>query len=152
MDAHKTSRVEDCRLIDIERHIHPNGSLSVIGNDGFLPFDVRRVFYLYDIPGDADRGGHSHFEEQQLIVAAGGMFEITVTDGVRERHFVLKRPYQGLYVPAGIWNRLYGFSSGSIALVLSSSTFDGSDYVRDYDRFMALTAVKRVSESETAHD
>lgn len=141
--AHSTSSVGQCRIITLDRHTHDNGSLSVVQNDNALPFAIRRVYYLYDIPGDAERGGHSHHKEQRLIVAVSGSFDVTVDDGASRRRFTLNRPYHALYIPAGLWRELDNFSSGSVCLAMASNLYDAADYVRDYDRFLALTAAKR---------
>lgn len=141
-DNHRISLVSDCDVVDLPRHRHPNGSLSVVQNDGTVPFDIKRVFYLYDVPGDAERGGHSHHVAQEFIIAAGGSFDVTVSDGHDTRKVSLNRPYKALYIPAGIWRNIDNFSSGSVCLVLTSRLFDENDYVRDYERFKQLTALK----------
>lgn len=138
-----TSSVDGCRLIDLPRDIHRNGSLTAMQNDGALPFTIRRVYYLYDIPGDASRGGHAHRENRSLMVALSGSFEVKLCDGARTRTFFLNRPYRGLYVPAGLWREIDNFSSGSVCLVLTSDIYDENDYVRSIDEFQRLTAVKR---------
>lgn len=141
-ESHRVSRLSQCRLIELPRHRHPNGSLTVVDNADDAPFDVRRVFYLYDVPGDSSRGGHSHHRAQEIIVAAGGSFDVTLSDGHDTATFSLNRPYRGLYIPAGIWRNLDNFSSGAVCLVLTSELFDESDYVRDYEIFKQLTATK----------
>ena len=141
-DAHRRSSLSRCKVVELPRHRHPNGSLSVVQNDGAAPFDVRRVFYLYDVPGDSERGGHSHFRAQELIVAVSGSFDVTLSDGHAEKVFSLNRPYQALYIEAGIWRSLSNFSSGSVSLVLTSELFDEADYVRDFEKFKQLTADK----------
>lgn len=139
---HSLSVIGDCRVIDLPRHRHENGSLTVVQNDNSTPFAVRRVFYLYDVPGDSERGGHSHHVARELIVAAGGCFDVVLDDGHERRTFTLRRPSQALYIPAGIWRSLNNFSSGAVCLVLTSEKYDEADYVRDYDRFLQLTAEK----------
>ncbi|MDE7407391.1 MAG: FdtA/QdtA family cupin domain-containing protein [Muribaculaceae bacterium] len=139
---HSLSTIDECRIIELDRHRHENGSLSVVSNNGEFPFSVRRLFYLYDVPGDSERGGHSHHQAQELIVAVSGSFDVTLDDGHHRRTFTLNRPYRALYIPAGIWRGLDNFSSGSVCLVLTSHTFDEADYVRQYDRFLQLTAHK----------
>ncbi len=140
-NSHAESRLSQCRIIELPRHRHPNGSLTVIDNAESL-FPVRRVFYLYDVPGDSSRGGHSHHQAQEIIVAASGSFEVTLSDGHDTRTFSLNRPYRGLYIPAGIWRSLDNFSSGAVSLVLTSESYSEADYVRDYDTFLKLTAIK----------
>ncbi|MDE6403657.1 MAG: FdtA/QdtA family cupin domain-containing protein, partial [Muribaculaceae bacterium] len=141
-DAHSRSNIDRCGIIDLPRHRHPNGSLSVVENVEGTPFDIKRVFYLYDVPGDSERGGHSHHEARELIVAVSGSFDVTLDDGHQRRVYSLNRPYKALYVEPGIWRSLDNFSSGSVSLVLTSQLFDEADYVRDYDRFKQLTAIK----------
>lgn len=141
-DSHRISLITDCRIVELPRHQHPNGSLSVVENSIGCPFEIRRVFYLYDVPGDAERGGHSHHTAQEYIVAAAGSFDVTLTDGHDTWRVQLNRPYRALYIPAGIWRNLDNFSSGSVCLVLTSELFDESDYVRDYEKFKLLTSKK----------
>ncbi len=143
MDNHEKSLLAQCRVITLDRHRHERGSLTVVQNDDSFPFQVKRVFYIYDVPVGSERGGHSHHELQQLIVAVSGSFTVTLTDGRDTMRFTLNRPYQGLYVAPGIWSSLDDFSSGSISLVLASDVYEESDYVRDYDEFLKLTASKR---------
>lgn len=138
--AHGESTVDDCRVIDLPRERHANGSLTVVENGASgVPFDVRRVFYLYDVPADADRGGHSHYLSRELIVALSGSFDVVIDDGRTKRRFSLNRPYKALYIPRGLWRTLDNFSGGSIAIVLTSERFSEADYVRDYATFKALT-------------
>ncbi len=141
-DSHLTSDVDDCRIIELDRHMSAKGSLSVVENSDYFPFAVKRVYYLYDVPCDAARGGHSHYREQRLIIAVAGCLDVTVDDGHRRRVFTLNRPYRALYIPAGIWRVVDNFSSGSVCLALTSNIYDPDDYVRDYDKFLELTAAK----------
>ncbi|MDE6490385.1 MAG: FdtA/QdtA family cupin domain-containing protein [Muribaculaceae bacterium] len=141
-DSHRVSSIADCRVIDLDRHRHDNGSLSVVENTRQFPFELKRVFYLYDVPGDSERGGHSHHCAEELMVAVSGSFDVTLTDGRRTEVFTLNRPYRALYIPAGIWRSIDNFSSGSVCLVLTSELFSEDDYVRDFDRFLQLTAEK----------
>lgn len=138
--SHGESTVDDCIVTDLPRERHANGSLTVAQNgaDG-MPFDVRRVFYIYDVPADADRGGHSHHMALELIVALAGSFDVVIDDGRTRRRFPLNRPYRALYVPRGLWRTLDNFSGGAIAMVLTSERYDEADYVRDYDTFLQLT-------------
>ena len=137
-NAHSVARINECRMISLNRHHHENGNLTVVENGVELPFDVQRTFYIYDVPGGVERGGHSHHTSQQFIVAISGSFDVTVDDGRDQFTYTLNRPYQGLLVVPGIWNRLHNFSSGSVCLVLNSHHFDEKDYVRDYDEFLQL--------------
>ncbi len=110
------------------------------GSD-IIPFNIRRVFYLYDVPADAERGGHSHFQAEELIVALSGCFDVVLDDGKRPPvRFTLNRPYQALYIPTGLWRTLDNFSGGSVCMVLTSERYSEADYVRDYERFKTLTA------------
>ncbi len=136
------STVEECRIVTLSRNAHENGSLSVIENDSSIPFTIKRVYYLYDIPGDAERGGHAHRDNQSLIIAVSGCFDVTLDDGHKKRTFTMNRPYNALYVPAGLWREIQNFSSGSVCLVLTSENYSEDDYVRDYDKFLSLTANK----------
>ncbi len=141
--SHRVSNLDNCGIIDLPRHRHPNGSLSVVENVAGTPFDIKRVFYLYDVPGDSERGGHSHHVARELIIAVSGSFDVTLDDGKCRRVYSLNRPYKALYVEAGVWRSLDNFSSGSVSLVLTSEPFDEADYVRDYDRFKQLTSCKQ---------
>jgi hypothetical protein len=114
---------------------HLNGRITAVNNGLELPFDIKRVYYLYDVPGGESRGGHAHKELQQIIIAASGSFDLIVNDGKIKRTFHLNRPYQGVLMPAGLWRELDSFSSGSICLVLASHVYDEADYIRDYNRY-----------------
>lgn len=131
----KKSRVYDCSIIEIDKHHHAKGNISVVENGATVPFDVKRVYYLYDVPGGESRGGHAHIELQQFIVAASGSFDVTLDDGTLKRTFTINRPYQGLLVVPGIWREIDNFSSGSVCLVLASAGYSEEDYIRDYDEF-----------------
>lgn len=130
------SRVYDCSMIEIDKHHHAKGNITVVENNITIPFDVKRVYYLYDIPGGESRGGHAHRELSQLIVAASGSFNVTLNDGNVKRTFTLNRPYQGLLIVPGIWRELDDFSSGSVCLVLASHGYDENDYIRNYQDFI----------------
>ena len=131
--------VNDCVILELDKH-HSNrkGNLSVVQNGDAIPFDVKRVYYLYDIPGGEGRGAHAHRALEQLIIAASGSFTVTLDDGKRKRTFFLNRPYQGLYVKPGMWRDLADFSSGAVCLVLASYVYKKEDYIRDYDEFIAF--------------
>lgn len=131
------SNVDDCSIIEIDKHhSERKGDISVVENSKTIPFEVKRVYYLYDIPGGESRGAHAHKELQQLIIAASGSFNVTLDDGNVKRTFNLNRPYQGLYVKPGIWRDLCEFSSGAVCLVLASEKYDANDYIRDYHEFI----------------
>lgn len=128
--------VGDCGIIELDRHhSQRKGDISVVENGKEVPFDVKRIYYLYDVPGGADRGGHAHKELYQLIVAASGAFTVELDDGTEKKAFTLNRPYQGLLVKPGIWRTLTDFSSGSICMVLASEKYDEKDYIRGYGEF-----------------
>jgi hypothetical protein len=127
-----------CRIIDLERITDPRGNLTFVEGGSHVPFEIQRVFYLYDVPGGESRGGHAHRELQQLIIAASGSFDVVVDDGTEQERFSLNRSYYGLYVPRMVWSHLENFSSGSVSLVLASLPYDEADYYRDYDEFQAV--------------
>ncbi|MEG0163601.1 MAG: FdtA/QdtA family cupin domain-containing protein, partial [Mucinivorans sp.] len=116
----KSSTAYQCTFIELDRHPHDKGNITVVSNHTDIPFDVNRVYYLYDVPGGESRGGHAHYALQQLIVAASGSFDVVIDDGNIKRTFTLNRPYQGLLVVPGLWRELQNFSSGSVCLVLAS--------------------------------
>lgn len=129
--------VFDCSIVELDRHHSDRkGNLTVVENGDTLPFDVKRVYYLYDIPGGVGRGSHAHRKLEQLIIAASGSFTVTLDDGTNKRSFTLNRPYQGLYVKPGMWRDLDDFSSGAVCLVLASEVYDNKDYIRDYNAFL----------------
>lgn len=131
--------VEDCCLIELDRHHSDRkGNLTVVENGSTLPFDVKRVYYLYDVPGGESRGSHAHKNLEQLIIAASGSFTVTLNDGTQKRSFFLNRPYQGLYVKPGMWRDLEDFSSGSVCMVLASEVYEAGDYIRDYQEFLTF--------------
>jgi hypothetical protein len=128
--------VYDCSVIEIDKHHSDAGNITVIENQATIPFEVNRTYYLYDIPGGEERGGHAHKELRQLIVAASGSFDVVLNDGKVKRTITLNRPYHGLLVVPGIWRELMDFSSGAICLVLASHKYDEADYIRDYEDFL----------------
>ena len=129
--------VFDCSMVELDRHHSEcKGNLTVVENGETLPFDVKRVYYLYDVPGGESRGAHAHRDLEQLIVAASGSFKVTLDDGKCKRTFFLNRPYQGLYVKPGMWRDLEDFSSGAVCMVLASEVYQAEDYIRDYQEFL----------------
>lgn len=142
-DSHSTSKLDDCRLITLDTNHHENGNLSVVENAGEFAFTVKRVYYIYDVPGGADRGGHSHYQCHRFIVAVSGSFDVVIDDGVERRTVTLNRSNIGLHVVPGVWIELNNFSSGSVCLSLASELYDADDYVRDYQKFLLLTKNKR---------
>ena len=130
------SRVGDCQVIELDKHSRPNGNITVVEDCITVPFDIRRVYYLYDVPGGEERGGHAHRVLYQLIVAASGSFDVILDDGRERRIVSLNRPYYGLLIRPGIWRELNNFSSGAVSLVLASELYDKNDYIREYSDFL----------------
>lgn len=129
--------IERCQIIDLPKISDPRGNLTFIEGGSHVPFAIERAYYLYDVPGGAERGGHAHRELQQLIIAMSGSFDVVLDDGRAKKRFHLARSYYGLYICPMIWRELDNFSSGSVCLVLASNRYDESDYFRDYDSFLA---------------
>jgi dTDP-4-dehydrorhamnose 3,5-epimerase-like enzyme len=127
----------DCKLLDLPKIEDPRGSLTFVEGLVHVPFEIRRVYYLYDVPGGAERGGHAHKDLQQLIIAMSGSFDVLLDDGREKRLVHLARSYYGLYVTRMVWRELTNFSSGSVCMVLASNRYDESDYYRDYGEFVA---------------
>jgi hypothetical protein len=132
----KKTSVHDCTLIELPKIINRSGNITHVTNEINIPFSVKRIFYLYDIPGGEDRGAHSHKQCHQFLVAASGSFEVKLNDSIDEKTITLNRPDRGLYIPPGIWAAEILFSSGAVCLVLVSHIFDENDYVRDYTTFV----------------
>ena len=128
--------LNQCRMIDLPKIADPRGNLTFIEGGRHVPFDIKRVYYLYDVPGGSERGGHAHKELRQLIVAMSGSFDVILKDGKREARYHLNRSYNGLYVCPMIWRELDNFSSGSVCMVLASNFYDESDYYRDYEEYL----------------
>lgn len=128
--------VYDCSIIELPKISDRKGNLTPIYTNETLPFDIKRVFYLYDIPGGESRGAHAHKQCHQFLIAASGAFEVVLDDGKNKRTMQLNRPFYGLHIPPGVWAAEQGFSSGSICLVLASEKYDESDYIRDYQEFL----------------
>lgn len=132
----KHNTIHDCKLIDLRKISDPRGNLTVIEGNGDIPFEIKRVYYLYDVPGGESRGAHAHKELYQLLIAANGSFSVTLDDGREKATCNLKRPYYGLLIVPGIWRDLDDFSSGSVCLCLASEHYEAEDYIRDYDEFL----------------
>ena len=131
----KKVSVYDCSIIELPRINNRAGNITPVTNQENVPFGVKRIFYIYDIPGGEDRGAHAHKVCHQFLIAASGSFEIEMDDGINKRTVTLNRPYYGLHIPPGIWAAEKGFSSGAICLVLASHKFDENDYIRKYEEF-----------------
>ena len=128
--------VFDCSIIKLTKYHDPEGNLTPVYSNVHVPFGIKRVFYLYDIPGGESRGAHAHRECHQFLVAASGAFEVVLDDGVNKRTVLLNRPFYGLHIPPGVWAAEQGFSSGSVCLVLASEKYEESDYIRSYEDFL----------------
>ena len=128
------TKIENIDLIEIPKITDPRGNLSVV-EEGFLPYTVKRVYYLYDVPSGAYRGGHAHKEQQEFLIPLSGSFEVILDDGENKKSVTLNKPNKGLLIPTGIWRELENFSSGAVCLVLSSGRFLESDYIREYKDF-----------------
>jgi hypothetical protein len=132
----KNSLVYDATIIQLPRIFAQQGNITAINNEKEIPFAIKRIYYLYDVPGGESRGGHAHKKLMQLIVAASGSFDIVIDDSKIKRTFTLSRPDYGLFLPAGLWRELVNFSSGAICLVLASLEYSEVDYIRFYDEFI----------------
>ncbi|WP_026724695.1 sugar 3,4-ketoisomerase [Flavobacterium sasangense] len=129
------STIQNCKILAIPKIEDPRGNLSVIEHN-VIPFEIKRVYYLYDVPSGAERGGHSHREQQEFLVALSGSFDVILNDGKVEKTVTLNKPFEGLLIPNGIWRELKDFSSGAVCLVVASDVFDEDDYIRDFDEFL----------------
>ena len=135
--------VNDCQIVDLPKISDPRGNLTFIENSKHIPFDIKRVYYLYDVPGGSDRGAHAHKNLHQFIVAMSGSFDVELDDGRNKKKFHLNRSHYGLYVCPMMWRLLDNFSSGSVCMVLASELYSAQDYLRDYDAFIAATRVQK---------
>jgi hypothetical protein len=129
----------DCRIIDLPRISDPRGNLTFVEGSSHIPFEIKRVYYIYDVPGGTERGSHAHRRLSQFIIAMSGSFDVVLTDGINEQTFTLNRSYFGLYVCPMMWRTILNFSSGSVCMVLASDRYNESDYVRNYTEFTNLT-------------
>jgi hypothetical protein len=134
--------IDDCTLLDLPRIIDHRGNLTFL-EEPLVPFEIKRVYFLYDVPSGAERGGHAHLELEQLIIPLSGSFDVTLDDGETRKRIPLNRPYVGLYVKTMVWRELDNFSSGSVCLVLASTRYEEADYIRDYEDFLSRAAHAR---------
>jgi oxalate decarboxylase/phosphoglucose isomerase-like protein (cupin superfamily) len=132
----KTMNIDLCKIVDLPKISDPRGNLTFIEGGSDIPFDIQRVYYLYDVPGGSERGGHAHKGLHQLIIAMSGSFDVVLDDGKGKKRVNLNRSYKGLYVCPMIWRKLDNFSSGSVCMVLASNRYDEEDYYRDYAEFI----------------
>ncbi len=130
--------VEDVRIIELPKFLDARGNLSFAENWKQIPFEIKRTYWIYDVPGGEDRGGHAFKENQEVVIALSGAFDVVVDDGENRKTFSLNRSYYGLYIPAGLWRTMENFSTNSFALEFGSMHYDAGDYVRDYDEFLKL--------------
>ena len=128
--------VDDCEVVGLPKIHNESGNITALENNNNIPFDIKRIYYLYDVPMGAERGGHGHYELQQYIIAASGSFTFVLDDGINKKEFFLNDPSKALHVRSGIWREMKDFSSGSICLVLASHEYVESDYIRDYEEFL----------------
>lgn len=128
--------LEQVRIINLPKISDPRGNLTFVEGNSHIPFDIKRVYYLYDVPGGESRGGHAHYELQQLVIAASGSFDMILDDGNQKQRFHLNRSYYGLYIPKMMWREMDNFSSSSVCLVLASMPYIEADYIRDYNEFL----------------
>lgn len=135
--------IQHCKIIGLPKIHDPRGNLTFIEGGNHVPFDIQRVYYLYDVPGGAERGGHAHKGLQQLIIAMSGSFDVVLDDGKEKKRYHLNRSYNGLYVCPMIWRELDNFSSGSVCMVLASNRYEEDDYYRDYQEFMTAVAAAK---------
>jgi dTDP-4-dehydrorhamnose 3,5-epimerase-like enzyme len=129
----------EIKIINIPKIEDPRGNLSVIEND-VLPYEIKRVYYLYDVPSGAERGGHSHKEQHEFLVALSGSFDVILNDGQQQKTVTLNKPFEGLLITNGIWRELKNFSSGAVCLVVASDVFEEADYIREFDEFLSISS------------
>ena len=131
-------RIDDCTLINFSQIVDPRGKLSILENNAHIPFAIQRIFYIYDVPGDLQRGGHAHREQQQVLIAMSGSFDVVLNDGFNQKEITLNHPNQGLYIHPLVWDELKNFSSDAVCLVLASGVYDEEDYIREQKQFLEL--------------
>ena len=130
--------VSDCRILELPKFLDARGNLSFAEQNNHIPFEIQRTYWIYDVPGGESRGGHAFRENQEVVIALSGAFDVVVDDGAERKTFRLERSYYGLYIPNGLWRSMENFSTNSFALEFGSVAFSESDYVRDYDEFLKL--------------
>ncbi len=130
--------IEDVKIIELPRFLDARGNLSFIEQNNQIPFEIKRTYWIYDVPGGEQRGGHAFVKNQEVIIALSGSFDVLVNDGKRSKRFNLNRSYYAIYIPSGLWRKLESFSTNSVALEFGSEPYDTADYVRDYDTFLEL--------------
>lgn len=129
-----------CQLIELPKFLDQRGNLSFVQNNTQIPFEIKRTYWLYDVPGGESRGGHAYRDTEEFVIALSGSFDVTIDDGKEKKTFSLNRSYYGLYIPKGVWREMENFSTNSLALEFASTPYNPDDYVRDYDKFLKLKA------------
>lgn len=130
--------IDDVKLVELSKYSDPRGNLSFAQQQSQIPFDIKRTYWIYDVPGGEHRGGHAYRETKEFIIALSGAFDVVVDDGENKKTFTLNRSYHGLYIPNGLWREMRNFSTNSLALEFASTTYSKDDYIRDYDEFLEL--------------
>jgi len=130
--------VEDVRIIELPKFLDARGNLSFAEQNNHIPFEIKRTYWIYDVPGGEDRGGHAFKENQEVVIALSGAFDVVVDDGANKKTFTLNRSYYGLYIPKGLWRTMKNFSTNSLALEFGSEHYSAADYVRDYEQFLKM--------------
>ena len=128
----------DCKIIDLPKFLDVRGNLSFVEQNNHIPFEIKRTYWVYDVPGGEARGGHAYINNEEFIIALSGSFDVIVDDGVEKKVFQMNRSYYGLYIPKGMWREINNFSSNSFALEFGSTEYNETDYIRDYDTFLKL--------------
>ena len=131
-------RIDDVKIIELPKFLDERGNLSFAEQNNHIPFEIKRTYWIYDVPGGEDRGGHAFKENQEVVIALSGAFDEVVDDGERQKKFVLNRSYYGLYIPAGLWRTMENFSTNSFALEFGSVAYSANDYIREYDEFLKM--------------
>lgn len=130
--------IEDVRIIELPKFLDERGNLSFVEQNNHIPFEIKRTYWIYDVPGGEDRGGHAFKKNQEVVIALSGAFDVVVDDGVNNKTFTLNRSYYGLYIPEGLWRTMENFSTNSFALEFGSVEYSANDYIRDYSEFLKL--------------
>ncbi len=130
--------IDDCRIIELPKFLDARGNLSFAEQNNHIPFEIKRTYWIYDVPGGEDRGGHAFRQNQEVVIALSGAFDVVVDDGERKKVYTLNRSYYGLYIPAGLWRTMENFSTNSLALEFGSQHYDEDDYIREYSEFLKL--------------
>ena len=130
--------IQDVKFVELPKFCDPRGNLSFAEQNNHIPFEIKRTYWIYDVPGGESRGGHAYKDTDEFIIAISGSFDVTVDDGKEKKSFTLNRSYYGLYIPKGLWRTMENFSTNSLALEFASTSYDRSDYVEDYDDFLKM--------------